>query len=133
MLLLLSRYLSRGANLRYKWASVALCPCGGKFGRVHRTLKQRLTYMAVYRCRLCGRVSVRPRRFMFYFADRTRCPLCGTERLGRLAERDPIDRLHWNLFRLCPPLFRTRLYHCRYCRIQFYDVVRTDNETSSAA
>lgn len=61
---------------------------------------------------------------MFYFAETTQCPLCGTERLRRLTERDGIDRMHHNLFSLVHPLFGIRLYHCRYCRIQFYDIER---------
>lgn len=80
--------------------------------------------MAVFRCRVCNRIKERPRRFMFYFAPETRCPLCGTGRITRLTVPDHIDRFHRNLFSLVRPLIRTRLYHCRYCRIQFYDLPR---------
>lgn len=61
---------------------------------------------------------------MLYFAKETCCPLCGTKRLSRLAEPDGIDRLHCNLFSFLRRFVDTRLYHCRYCRIQFYDLPR---------
>jgi hypothetical protein len=61
---------------------------------------------------------------MFYFARETRCPLCGTDKLTRLSRPDTIDRFHWNLFHLVHRFVDTRLYHCRYCRIQFYDLPR---------
>lgn len=80
--------------------------------------------MAVFKCRLCDKRVERPRRFMFYFAAETRCPRCGTDRLSRLNAPDHIDQLHWNLFCLLRPLLNPRLYHCRYCRIQFYDLPR---------
>jgi hypothetical protein len=80
--------------------------------------------MAIFRCGKCGAITNRPRRFMFYFAERTRCPLCGTLRLNRLAGPDGIDRMHWNLFYVVRRRFDMRLYHCRYCRIQFYDLPR---------
>lgn len=105
---------------RYK-ALLATCSCGSKLVRVHRTLAQKLIYMAVFRCPACDRASERRRRFMFYFASETLCPLCGTRRISRLSTRDRIDRLHHNLFSLVHPLLKVQLYHCRYCRIQFYD------------
>jgi hypothetical protein len=70
---------------------------------------------------------------MFYFARETRCPLCGTEKLKRLARRDGIDRVYWNFFRLVHPILTSRLYHCRFCRIQFYDIPRGANSRATAA
>jgi hypothetical protein len=61
---------------------------------------------------------------MFYFAKATRCPSCGTQRLRRLTVRDGIDSMHRNLFTFTHRLFGARLYHCRFCRIQFYDIPR---------
>jgi hypothetical protein len=104
---------------------VAHCECGGKLARIHRTFRQKLVYMAIYRCRDCGRLKARQRRFMFYFAKENTCPLCGTRRLRRLNEPDHIDRMHWNLFKPFRRWMDVRIYHCRYCRIQFYDLVRS--------
>lgn len=111
---------------------MANCSCGGKLIRVHRTLGQKFVYMAVYRCRSCNALIYRPRLYMFYFAKETCCPLCGTKRLSRLAEPDGIDRMYWNLFSFLRRFVETRIYHCRFCRIQFYDRPR-GRKTEAAA
>ena len=89
--------------------------------------------MAVYRCSKCGEVKTRPRQFMFYFAEETRCPLCGTARLNRLAQPDGIDPMYWNLFQFVRRHFGVRLYHCRYCRIQFYDLPRNGRASAQTS
>ncbi len=115
----------RHAQLRDKMiSSVQNCVCGGKLGRVHRTLQEKVYFMAVYQCKKCGTRATHPRGWMWYFARRNRCPRCGTERLKTLSQPDHIDRMSWNLFRPFARLGPT-LFHCRYCRIQFYDMVRT--------
>lgn len=103
---------------------VAHCACGGRLGRVHRSLRERFLYIAVYRCDSCGERVTHPRGYLWYLAEETRCPRCATSKLKRLAERDGIDRMTWNLVRALRFLIPTRLYHCRYCRIQFYDFDR---------
>jgi hypothetical protein len=97
------------------------CACGGPFNRIHRSFREKLVYMALYRCKECQAVKPRPRRFMFYFQTERGCPLCGTQKLNRLASPDHIDRMHWNLYKPLRGLMDLQLYHCRYCRIQFYD------------
>ena len=87
--------------------------------------------MAIYRCRDCGKETTRARRFMFYFAEETACPLCGTRRLRRLNEPDHIDPMHWNFFKPLHNLLETKLYHCRYCRIQFYDLIRSGGHSAA--
>ena len=83
--------------------------------------------MGVFRCNLCGGRSTLPRRYLWYFGDSTRCPRCGTEKLKRLSAPDGIDHMIWNLFR--PFRFMgLRLYHCRFCRIQFYDTRPAQNQ-----
>ena len=62
-----------------------------------------------------------PRWYALYMGDYPRCPLCGTYRLTRLAERDHIDPMYKGPFNLAQRIFGADLYHCRYCRIQFYD------------
>jgi cytoskeletal protein CcmA (bactofilin family) len=54
--------------------------------------------------------------------DKVRCPRCGTTRLHVLKRLDGIDRLHGN--RLANEIRARRgdtIYHCIYCRLQFYD------------
>jgi len=50
-----------------------------------------------------------------------RCPLCGTIRLRERRRPDPIDRLESSPFNRMKRHFGARLYHCIYCRYQFYD------------
>jgi cytoskeletal protein CcmA (bactofilin family) len=52
-----------------------------------------------------------------------RCPICGSERLKLRSERDPIDRLYQTPSDRVRRLFVSdmQLYHCRVCRLQFYD------------
>jgi hypothetical protein len=88
---------------------------------VHRAFREKFIYLALYRCRKCGAVKPRPRRFMFYFQDGAACPLCGTSKLKRLTARDHIDPMRWNLYNWLRWIMDFQLYHCRYCRIQFYD------------
>lgn len=128
-LLPLWRDLRRACKPRYK-AFVSDCACGNRLVRVRRTFRERFAYLAVYRCRQCGRTA-RQARLGFLFADRSRCPLCGTERVARLAQRDGIDRMHRNIFSMLRWFTATQLYHCRFCRIQFYDATR--REKSGAA
>lgn len=95
--------------------------CGGGLKRVHRTFWQRFTYMAVYKCRDCERRIPAPRRYTYHFGNASRCPQCGTFRIVRLKERDKIDGMHKGFLNLMERLAGGRLYHCRYCRLQFWD------------
>jgi cytoskeletal protein CcmA (bactofilin family) len=54
---------------------------------------------------------------------RVRCPICGSERLQLRTERDHIDRLYQTTSDRVRRLFAAdrQLYHCRVCRLQFYD------------
>ena len=54
--------------------------------------------------------------------DKIQCPRCGTTRLHLLPKLDGIDPLHGN--RLANEIRARRgdaIYHCIYCRLQFYD------------
>ena len=96
--------------------------CGGKLRRVHRTFFERFNYMAIYECPKCEREEFVPRRFRYHLGPACRCPLCGTYRVVRLKERDRIDRFHGGFLNFLERLVGgNRLYHCRWCRMQFYD------------
>jgi hypothetical protein len=64
--------------------------------------------------------------------DRVRCPHCRTTRLKVLKKLDRIEKLYGNRFM---NRFRARrgdtIYHCVYCRLQFYDP-RKPRSSSSA-
>jgi DNA-directed RNA polymerase subunit RPC12/RpoP len=78
--------------------------------------------MAVYECRTCKREEFAPRRFRYHFGPSCRCPLCGTYRVVRLKQPDKIDRMHGGFLNFLERLIsKGRLFHCRWCRLQFYD------------
>ena len=95
--------------------------CGGRVRRVHRTFAERFGYMAIFACRDCGAEKLYPRRYMYHFGPHCRCPLCGTFRVTRLKVPDKIDRVHTGLLNYVEWMVGGRLYHCRYCRVQFND------------
>jgi hypothetical protein len=77
--------------------------------------------MALYECRDCHDVSSIPRRYRYHFGVHCRCPRCGTLRVTHLRERDHIDKMETGFLNLLERLAGGKLYHCRFCRVQFYD------------
>lgn len=78
--------------------------------------------MAVYICPACKREEYAPRRYRYHFGPACRCPLCGTYRVVRLKTPDRIDRRHSGFLNLLERIAgHGRLFHCRWCRLQFYD------------
>ena len=94
--------------------------CGGRLKRVHRSYLQRLGFVAIYLCPECQHEESVP-RFTYRFGDQCRCPRCGTSRLTKLRERDHIDKMERGLWNLAARVCGGRLYHCSFCRLQFYD------------
>ena len=90
--------------------------------RVHRTFAEKFLYVAMYECGQCHTRKPEPRWYALYLGDYPRCPICGTYRLTRLATPDRIDPMYKGALNLAQRIFGADLYHCRYCRIQFYDV-----------
>jgi len=76
----------------------------------------------MYECRLCRTREPEPRWYALYLGDNPRCPRCGTYRVTRLATRDKIDKMQKGPMNLLQFLWGADLHHCRYCRVQFYDV-----------
>ena len=96
--------------------------CGEQLRRVHRTFFERFNYMAVYECRACDREEVVPRRFRYHLGPTCRCPICGTYRVSKLITPDRIDRYHGGFLNFLERLAgHGQLFHCRWCRLQFYD------------
>ena len=97
--------------------------CGSsKLKRVHRTFVERFSYLAIYECRDCENEEFIPRRYTFHFGEQVRCPRCGTYRVTKLRGPDKIDRMatgFWNQFEKFAG--GNKLYHCCFCRLQFYD------------
>lgn len=96
--------------------------CGDRLKRVHRTFVERFSYMAIYECPKCEREELVPRRFRYHLGDTSRCPLCGTYRVVRLKQPDKIDRMHGGFLNLVERVMgKGKLFHCRWCRLQYYD------------
>jgi hypothetical protein len=78
--------------------------------------------MALYECRECKIEESVPRQYRFHFGPTCRCPVCGTFRVVRLKQPDKIDRMHGGFLNLLERWAgRGRLFHCRWCRLHFYD------------
>ncbi|MCX6629770.1 MAG: hypothetical protein NTW28_19295 [Candidatus Solibacter sp.] len=119
---LLSRGLCRFRKSGYNRRGMKCGQCGGKLRRIHRTFFERFSYMAIYECRKCERQEYAPRRFRYHLGPSCRCPVCGTHRVVRLKQPDGIDRRHGGFLNLLERLAgRGRLFHCRWCRLQFFD------------
>ncbi len=78
--------------------------------------------MAIYECRKCEREEFAPRRYRYHFGPFCRCPACGSHRVVRLKQPDKIDRMHGGFLNLLERIAgKGRLFHCRWCRLQFFD------------
>jgi hypothetical protein len=95
--------------------------CGGRLKRIHRTFVERFSYMAIYECRDCHEIGNAPRWFKLHLGEFCRCPRCGTFRVVRLRKRDKIDAMEVGFLHLIERMAGGQIYHCRYCRLQFYD------------
>jgi hypothetical protein len=95
--------------------------CGGRLRRIHRSFVEHFRYMALHECRDCKAVIESPRRWALHTGPACRCPLCGTYRVTRLKTPDRIDRFQHGLLNLLERMASGKLYHCRFCRVQFFD------------
>jgi DNA-directed RNA polymerase subunit RPC12/RpoP len=99
--------------------------------RVHRTLMERFNYLAIYECKDCHAEDNLPRAHQLHRGKAARCPKCGTYRLVKLKEPDHIDPMHTGLLNMLERMVGGRLFHCRYCRIQFFDRRRLRSEVDA--
>jgi DNA-directed RNA polymerase subunit RPC12/RpoP len=96
--------------------------------RVHRTLLERLSYIAIYSCKECHAEDNLPRAHQLHHGKAARCPKCGTYRITRLKQPDRIDPMCSGVLNMLEKAAGGKLYHCRYCRIQFWDRRRLQAE-----
>ena len=78
-------------------------------------------YMAKYACRECQITDTVPRPHQFHLGNRCRCHRCGTYRITKLKTRDKIDPMEPGFLNLLERLAGGELYHCKFCRVQFWD------------
>jgi len=95
--------------------------CGSELRRVHRTFWERFRYLAIYECKRCEREVLVLRHYTYHFGDACRCPKCGTLRVVKLKAPDRIDPMSAGLLNWFERLAGGNLYHCCYCRVQFFD------------
>ncbi|HLH19612.1 MAG TPA: hypothetical protein VKX45_20485 [Bryobacteraceae bacterium] len=96
--------------------------CGStRLKRVHRTLWERFSYLAIYECRECENEEFAPRQFTFHLGEFARCPRCGTTRVTKLRGPDKIDPMAPGLLNRVEKMAGGVLHHCCFCRLQFYD------------
>lgn len=107
--------------------------CGGPIKRVHRTLLQRFRYVAIYECCRCKLQQSVPSHYLSQLGAESRCPKCGTYRIVRLNQPDKIDPMYSGLSNALERWSGGRLYHCRFCRLQFYDRRPMTERSSSKA
>lgn len=96
--------------------------CGGQRIRLHRSVWQRFAYSAVYECKDCKKRVPQPRKFTFEFTRNVSCPHCGNQDLKKLSRRDHIEKFYQGPISRLEGLFGANLYHCIYCRLQFFDI-----------
>jgi len=60
-------------------------------------------------------------KYRLHLGENCRCPKCGTYRVTKLKERDHIDKMHTGILHLFERFSGGSLYHCCFCRLQFYD------------
>lgn len=96
--------------------------CGSIVARRHRSGNERILYQACFKCRRCNADNRTYRIFFQFLQHYVDCPRCGTVDLSKLRSIDRIDRMTRNPFRHIIRLFGGTLYHCGYCRYQFYDL-----------
>lgn len=107
--------------------------CGGRVRRVHRSFVERFSYMAIFACRECQHEEFVQRRYRYHLGPHARCPRCGTLRIVRLKEPDKIDPSYGGFLNFLERLAGNgRLFHCRYCRVQFYDRRRLSGDAEAA-
>jgi hypothetical protein len=109
---------------------MAVCDkCGGRVTRRHRKWYQRFMYKQVLQCRKCGVQAPTPREFTLKPTAVVQCPRCHTQKVSRRIAPDKIDPVIKSLWSMLQGLLGGRLYHCNYCRIQFYDLRHTMRAT----
>jgi uncharacterized Zn finger protein len=99
------------------------CPkCSENLSRTHRKFWEKPIYSIVFRCHNCNhRVGAR-HDFFKQFSRTTLCPRCGNLDVEKRRTKDRIDKLIHTPFSTLNRLLGGNLYHCVFCRLQYYDV-----------
>lgn len=114
----------RGRYIHVERLPFQQCPqCGCKLLRTHRKWWEKIFWVAAMRCSSCEhRLLVSSRDLQFAGGSWVRCPKCGTTQVTRIRDADVVDPMHAHWRNTVRRLLKGKLYHCRFCRIQFYDL-----------
>jgi DNA-directed RNA polymerase subunit RPC12/RpoP len=102
--------------------SLKCLQCGGELRRSRRKLFERFGYVKAYRCKDCKarvRLGVASHAKKLKYAS---CPKCHTHELTAPRRVDKIDKMVGGPRSFFQRLMGGKLYHCWYCRLQFYDL-----------
>ena len=105
--------------------------CRGTLKRARRTLGERLRYAGAYECTVCGNRQFRKGLWRTDLTGFAACPSCANENLKILFDLDKIDPVYRSPLTWLWRLTGATIYHCRGCRLQFYDP-RYTREASAA-
>jgi DNA-directed RNA polymerase subunit RPC12/RpoP len=84
-------------------------------------LFDRVRYLEAYRCHDCGtryHVSIASRISLSRFA---KCPKCRYQDIRPMKRIDKVDSMRRGVFNFAHKILGGQLYHCWFCRLQFYD------------
>jgi hypothetical protein len=90
--------------------------------RRHRRTIERLIFSQTYRCRRCHTRINKGHINIGLFEPFASCPKCGNTAPDKRGKRDKVDPMATGPIRFLHWLFGGRLYHCVFCRLQFYDI-----------
>jgi hypothetical protein len=97
--------------------------------RSHRRGLEKLIFAQAFRCPTCNR---RERRSYIDagFDEFASCPRCGNAVPDKRSKRDKVDSMLHSPIRMIHWALGGKIYHCVFCRLQFYDVrlLRKDKE-----
>jgi hypothetical protein len=99
------------------------CPkCGSSLARTHRKFWEKPIYSIMFRCRGCDYRVGGKQDYFRQLTLHTLCPRCGNRDVEKRKTRDRIDKVIYSPLSMLNAFLGGRLYHCVFCRIQYYDV-----------
>jgi hypothetical protein len=107
--------------------------CGEKLARTRRRFWEKPFYTVVFQCRGCGMRMGSKRDIFNYLGRSAKCPRCGAEEITRRSKPDKIDKMSRTPASLFQSLLGGNLYHCFFCRLQFYDLRRRHRKSTESA
>jgi hypothetical protein len=90
--------------------------------RSHRRGPEKLIFSHTFRCKECGYRLKETYLHTGFSAKYACCPRCSNPAPDQRSRPDKVDSMLHSPIRFAHWLFRGNLYHCVFCRLQFYDI-----------